>query len=131
MLHDNVGCVLFPYSAPNTLTQEVVGGSIGKWVTCVHQAPNSAILCRLRGQGVSVFYSRPVATSLIANIRLQGKYMDVTHSNMAWTTITLTSELVGDTLIMGGMIFYLRRGRTIFEKYVILTTSPSCAVREN
>jgi hypothetical protein len=38
---------------------------------------------------------------------------------MAWTLVAFVAEMVSDAFITGGMIYYLRRGRTIFEKYVI------------
>jgi hypothetical protein len=37
---------------------------------------------------------------------------------MAWTLVAFVAEMVGDAFITGGMIYYLRRSRTVFEKYV-------------
>ena len=42
-----------------------------------------------------------------------------TTQNIPWTVGGLSIELIGDALMTGGMTYYLTRGRTGFERYVV------------
>lgn len=44
------------------------------------------------------------------------KYFTATTHNIPWTISGLLSELLGDTLMTAGMIYYLSRGRTVMER---------------